>query len=515
MERNVSVIRRLIVGMVCVIAPTVAIGCGGSDAGSSEGSRPVSIRMTEDPADLDPHLTASSVGIRFAYYVYDTIVGRGENGDIVPQLASEWDVTPKSVTFTIRDDVTCSDGSKMTPSVIKANLDRLKDPKVEAPYTEDFFGTLDYKVAADDAAGTVKIDLPKPYSPMLERLTQPGMVCQAGLDNPKLLQSKSIGSGPFVLKEKVADDHYTLAARKGYEWGADGASTAVEGFPSEVTLRIVPNETTAVNQLESGELDIVPVDGPERERLDQQSGLSSQSGSSDVTLLHFNEAEGRATADPAVRKALTQALDRAAMTQAGYGEFASEASSYVAPSGTCFSEAPGDAIPAFDAEAAKQVLSKVAPSLKLYAIDVKGGEYASEAWDEAGAKTDINIGDESGPGLDIVFSGGDWDATLLHWRTMTDVNVIQSYLSGPPPPDGANVGSIDNPTFVEQANKAKRVLGDESCAASDAAQAALFERSDLIPISYTTTQVFSPDDVEFALRGGSTAISPTSLRTTD
>ncbi|MFD2352745.1 hypothetical protein ACFSTC_30840 [Nonomuraea ferruginea] len=41
--------------------------------------------------------------------------GLGEDGGIVPGLAEKWDVKPDAVTFTLRKDVTCSDGSPVTP----------------------------------------------------------------------------------------------------------------------------------------------------------------------------------------------------------------------------------------------------------------------------------------------------------------------------------------------------------------------------------------------------------------
>jgi peptide/nickel transport system substrate-binding protein len=506
--------RRSICALSAVAAMIGVAACGGDNANSG-GSTSLNIRIPEDPGELDPQVAQTTVGLQVANYLYDTLVAQTANGRTVPALATKWDVTPTSLTLTIRDDVTCSDGSKMTPSVIKANLDRVKDPKTKSPYTDTFLGSSDYTVTANDAAGTVTMKLPQPFAPLLANLSRyPAMMCEAALRNPKALQDSSVGSGPFVLKEKVADDHYTLTPRKGYKWGPDGAATAVAGFPKEVTLRVVPNDTTAANQLESGELDLAPITGAERERLEQSSSLVSKSVPTGVTMLHFNEADGRPGADPAVRKALVQAFDRQAMTQAGYGDFAEVTSTVLIPGATCYSEEPGSSIPAYDAEAAKGVLSGAAPSVALYALGVKGGEYLSEAWNQAGARTEINVGDETGPGLDTVFGGGDWDAALIRWDGVTSISIMQPYLSGPAPPDGTNVGSIDNPTFVDNADTSKSTLGGEACAASDAAQNSLYGASDVVPISAVTLGYFAKKGVEFALRaGGSAAIAPTSLRT--
>ncbi len=516
--------RRVLRFFVCAMAATAAAvglaacggggddgGGGGGSAASGSASTSLDIRLPEDPADLDPQKGLSTVGLQFSYYLYDTLVALDKDGQPIPKLASKWDVTPTSLELTIRDDVTCSDGSKMTPSVIKANLDRIKDPRTRAPFVENFLGGTEYTVTANDAAGTVRIELPEPFTPLLANLAQyPPMLCQAGLDDPKQLQSRSFGTGPFVLTEKVVDDHYTLTARDDYRWGPDGATTAVEGFPREITVRVVPNDTTAANQLETGELSIAPITGPERERLQQNDGLVSKDAPSGVSVIHFNQARGRAGADPELRKALVQAIDREAMTLSGYGEFGRVTGTVILPGSQCYSEDPTTAIPPFDAEAAAAVISEAAPSLKLFAISTKGGEYVAETWKQAGADVEINVGTEAGPGLETVFGGGDWDATLFSWDGATAASALLPYLSGPVPPDGTNFASIDNPQFLKEAKVARSRQGEESCAAEAAAVSALSATGDMLPLNLKTIGYYGQQGVGFDTFFG--ALEPTSLR---
>lgn len=504
--------RRSPVALAGIAIIAVLAACGGSTEKGASGSSILEIRSADDPSNLDPHKVLSTSGLQFSYYLYDTLVGQNEKGEPVPKLATKWDASPTKLTMTIRDDITCSDGTKMTPSVIKANFDRLQDPKLQAPYVENFLGTREYAVTADDAANTVTIKLPKPFAPLLANLAQyPPMLCQAALDDPKALQKKPVGTGPFVLKERVVGDHYTLAKRTGYTWGPGGATTAVDGFPSKVTIRVVPNETTAANQLGTGELSIAPIGGPERERLQGDSGLTSQDAAGGVSIIHFNEAKGRPGADPAIRKALVQALDRKAMTAAAYANFSEVMGTVVLPGSQCFSQGPGDAIPPFDPEAAKAVLAEAAPSLKFLAIATEGGEYAAEAWKQAGAKVDANISSEAGSGLETVFGGGDWDVALFAWTGVTNVSSLSPYLEGPVPPDGTNFASIDNPGFSRQAALAKSEVGAAGCSADNQAEADLYATSDMLPISLITTGLYAQKGVEFDTRFG--AIEPTSLRT--
>ena len=75
-------------------------------------------------------------------------------------------------------------------------------------------------------------------------------------------------------------------------------------------MKIVENETTAANLLLSGDVNAAPILGPDAERLDQ-AGLFTAETPALIGEQWYNHAEGRATSDPEVRMALTQALDLA------------------------------------------------------------------------------------------------------------------------------------------------------------------------------------------------------------
>ena len=81
-------------------------------------------------------------------------------------------------------------------------------------------------------------------------------------------------------------------------------------MPDTIVMKIVQNETTAANLLLSGDLNAATIIGPDAERLDRPDLFSAET----PALLGeqwYNHAEGRATSDPEVRMALTQALDLA------------------------------------------------------------------------------------------------------------------------------------------------------------------------------------------------------------
>jgi len=92
---------------------------------------------------------------------------------VILYLATSWRVTPGSATLTLRKDVTCSDGTPVTASVVAASLRRLGAPETRAPYAVRTFGVGGYTVTADDAGGTVTVTLNRPFSDVLLGLAMP------------------------------------------------------------------------------------------------------------------------------------------------------------------------------------------------------------------------------------------------------------------------------------------------------------------------------------------------------
>ena len=181
-------------------------------------------------------------------------------------------------------------------------------------------------VEADDAARTVTLttEAPTPFM-LLNTGTAVLIVCDAGLADRSTLASGTNGTGPFVLDEAVANDHYTFSARDDYAWGPDGPTSELPGFPSEVVVRIIENESTEANLLLSGEVNIATIAGADRQRVESEGYFVAEQRSI-AGEFFFNQMEGLPTADVAVRQALMGALDLQELMSvqtAGNGELAS------------------------------------------------------------------------------------------------------------------------------------------------------------------------------------------------
>jgi peptide/nickel transport system substrate-binding protein len=181
--------------------------------------------VASDPGALDPATAVEGSTNLLLSFAYDTLVYIGRDGGLVPGLAESWKVEPKAVTFTLRKNATCSDGSAVTPATVAKSINHVADPRTKSP----LLGVLipaGVRAQADDAAGTVTLRTPKPSPFLLHSTVAIFIVCGKGLTDPKSLAKKTFGSGPFELAESVPNDHYTLRVRKGYTWGPNGSGTA-------------------------------------------------------------------------------------------------------------------------------------------------------------------------------------------------------------------------------------------------------------------------------------------------
>ena len=87
-----------------------------------------------DPGKLDPQSSASSELFTVNQLAYDNLVAiDGDTGEIESQLASDWKVDGKTVTLTLNDGITCSDGSDFTATTAVDNIDYVADPKNKSP----------------------------------------------------------------------------------------------------------------------------------------------------------------------------------------------------------------------------------------------------------------------------------------------------------------------------------------------------------------------------------------------
>lgn len=521
-------------GILVLLAGTAACtddggtGDGGDRAEYAEGGT-YTTTLTSDPGNLHPLKTVQNTTNTVIAYAYDSLIFVNTEGEVVPRLASSWEATPTSVTFTLNESVTCSDGTEVTASVVADTFEWVKVPENGSTVIGSSLPSPAYTVEADDDAGTVTITFKQPNGFLLEGAGMVPIVCPKGLADPKLLQSGTDGTGPFVLTDYAADDHLTLEAREGYTWGPDGASSDEPGFPAKVEIRVVPNLTTAVNLFLAGEITEVTPTSAEQPRLESRDAFTVETLQG-PTDLFFNQRPGFPGEDPDVRRALTMALDLdqlAEVTTEGIGSPA-EALAVLRPR-PCPGNTVEGHLPEHDPEGAAALLDEAGWTVGSDGVRSRDGEplhvtlgyvtgeeataagmeLVRQWWEDIGVEVEPQ-GQGQGAYIETLFGGTDWDAAFLPVQLIYP-SQFKIFGSGPVPPDGQNFAAITNEDYERLATEAESTpTEDGGCELWAQAEQALFDNVDVVPVANTVTVTYA-DNAEFT-EGLTSLVEPTSIR---
>jgi peptide/nickel transport system substrate-binding protein len=486
MKRNQTLVgAAAIAASMALVMSSCAPGAGSDEATDT-------IRTTIDiPATFDPTMPMSLPDFLLARTSYDTLVRKDASG-LVGGLATEWTSTPTQAVFTLREGATCSDGTEITATVVKNSLEYFARPDNANLSKVQTFGLNEPVITADDAAGTVTIDIESPWGSMLDGLSvsATGIVCPAGLADPEGLAAgtvKGSESGPYVLESFEPGVRYTYTLRSDYnawpEWTSE-----VAGEPAKTLEYIVSADPTATTNLVlDGQLDIGKIQAQNIDRFDGKDGYEVSVNRFSDFYLVFNQRPSSPFTDPTLRKAVSQALDRAVfeqVTSLGTGELLTS----LASSSVACVPASNDLIPSQDVAAASAALAGV--KIRFVGPNIAGpagagNEYIAEALRAAGAEVEIQNLDV-GSWVGAIFGQPDsWDLTMF-----ADLNFLGSLLSpltlfvGPTLEEGGgNLGAVNNAIANENFGASLAAETDEAkCEALNTAVNALIENSDTLPL---------------------------------
>jgi peptide/nickel transport system substrate-binding protein len=157
----------------------VLAGCSGAGESSSESSGgdiveggEATFLLPAAPLDLDPSTSQdNNASMPMWRAWFQTLVEATEKG-LGPQLASDWEVSSDSLTYTFTLDsaATFSDGEPVTAADVVFSLKRNLSPEVSLLHF------LEAKIASIEAVDTetVRITLKSPWPHLLADLSSPG-----------------------------------------------------------------------------------------------------------------------------------------------------------------------------------------------------------------------------------------------------------------------------------------------------------------------------------------------------
>ena len=218
---------------------------------------------------------------------------------------------------------------------------------------------------ADDATGVVTVKSPVPDAFLVSDVGQAQIVCGNGMKDRSLLKEGADGTGLYTLTSAVPGSSYTLTLRKGYTWGAGGVTSDTAG---------AARHGHAQGRHQHDHRGERAARGPGQHRRGHRLGhaaarpaCTQQSIDAPLGELWFNEKAGMPTANVAVRKALTEAVQLSQLGQVLTSGTGTPATGLVAPAlSPCKGNTVGSNLPGYDLAAAKSALAGQNLSLNVY-----------------------------------------------------------------------------------------------------------------------------------------------------
>lgn len=278
---------------------------------------------------MDPAIEARASVFEIWLMVYENLIEIGQDNGLEPGLAESWSVddSGKIWTFKLREGVQFHDGwGEMTAEDAIFSLNRWMDKRVTAPSRSLLVAAVDKIVELDRyrfAIHTKKVVASLPYllSPH-EAVTgivfsKKYLLEQGGVDFPQqtdALNRQPIGTGPYRLASRARGESLLFEANTAY-WKAQPTMQQIE-------ILLIPDPSTQVAMLQSGDVDMVNVDFDRAQAMqsDDRIKIFDFANSVDFGFLFYatyaDPAKGTPMADVRVRHALSKAIDRQTLIDA-------------------------------------------------------------------------------------------------------------------------------------------------------------------------------------------------------
>jgi peptide/nickel transport system substrate-binding protein len=241
----------------------------GASSSASDTTKPVyggSVTYAQDAEDSGglclPEAQLDAAGINYARTIYDTLTVPNAEGKYVPFLAQSVTKNADATVWTIvlRQGVKFHDGTPLTATVVKNNLDAYRGKYAKRSpllFVFVFDDVTDVKVVDNM---TVEVDMKTPWASFPAHLYEYGrlgIMAQKQLDDGKNCFSDMIGTGPFQLLNGGSwqvNDHLTVVKNPNY-WRKDSFGQKLPYLDS-ITFKPVPDGTQQLNGYKSKTFDL-------------------------------------------------------------------------------------------------------------------------------------------------------------------------------------------------------------------------------------------------------------------
>ncbi|MCZ6873775.1 MAG: ABC transporter substrate-binding protein, partial [bacterium] len=347
---------RIVVAMLCVF-----IYASGVPMATAAQQEQLIIALPDFGNQVPVPWQEFAFGKSYMRLIYTALVGTTDAGKLSADLgaAKKWEMAPdgKTWTFWLRDNITFHNGDPLTAADVKFSIEKLMAPQAVASY----IGRLRAQIASIEVAEPYKLVIKAKKPALFLPWDLSDIQGTEGMIQPKAHTEKvgddafaknPVGSGPYKVVERRHGDFIKLEAVPNH-WAI--------GTPKYKTVIIkkVPEESTRIAMLQTGEADVVSVS---RERSPELKDLGfnifTKSRWSILGMyLHEQWRSNLPISKLKVRQALNLAIDRKELAEFVFAGMAVPGVAYPIPSRAPGTDAKLEPYP-FDPEKAKRLLKE-------------------------------------------------------------------------------------------------------------------------------------------------------------
>ncbi len=275
------------------------------------------------PRFVNPVLATSDSDNDLVSLVYSGLVRLDKDGNLVPDLASSWTISPdgKTYTVTMKPNDSFHDGQKVTAQDVAFTISKIQDPTLRSPLRVAWDGVT--VTATDDT--TVTFTLQKPYAGFLGQLTL-GILPQHiwGSISDDAWQTSSyntepVGSGPYQIKS-VSRDRTGITQK--FVLKAFPRFALDKPLIKNVAVSVFADKSDAESALRSNDVDALAlVDPGDIDTAKARRDTIITKPLPRVFGIFFNPSQNSLFADPTIVKALNLGTDRQALISGIFGGY--------------------------------------------------------------------------------------------------------------------------------------------------------------------------------------------------
>lgn len=296
-----SVSRRTVISMPAVLAaaslvPRVSL--------ARNDRRNVTICLSLEPNALDPTTSAAAaIGAVVHGNILEGLTKLAENGDLLPLLAQDWDISPDGTryTFRLKKNVQFHDGAKFDSAIVKFSLERAKAVGHKNKLQETLFDNIVSIYAQDVYTLVLELRYADPHT--LFRLAEsPAVILHPA--SAGHADQHPVGTGPFQIDSRIPGESITLRRWPGYRH-ADRVRI------DTATFRFIADPVHQTSAILNGDVDVLFNIATQSVRAFQANNryevLIGNSGSKGLLALNNRR---KPLDDVNVRRAIMHAIDR-------------------------------------------------------------------------------------------------------------------------------------------------------------------------------------------------------------